>query len=121
MVLKNKYEDDEESGHKFIISGGEILELNQQHSECPPDTHIGMFMPKWMRDYRRNLQQTQENIQMTDATSNATTVTPTPAPIVIKAGGFDSKMPEGMSKFLPQILDSKKPDGKPECAIVAKK
>jgi hypothetical protein len=70
---------EEQGSSKFIISGGEVLELNNQlFAPPPPDTHVSAFMPKWQRDYRLSLQ-AQENNQMTETIDDATTVV---APVV---------------------------------------
>ena len=72
---EEEYPDDERS--QFIISGGEVLELNHQHSGQPVDTHVSGNMPKWMQDYRRSLQ-AQEKAMTDEIRDDATTIVPTP-------------------------------------------
>ena len=204
--MTHDFDDDEEYYSKTIISGGEVLELNHQHSGQPVDTHVSGNMPKWMQDYRRSLQ-AQEKAMTDEIQNDATTIVPTPViytnefvvfvgletlheyevqrffaeqekklrtdellseevkkaladldvefsdkfrtvdakieeiRLTIKkevlalghsvkggyctaqyrkgaAGGYDTKMLDGMAKIIPAILEAKKKDADPTCAFV---
>ena len=205
--MTHDFDDDEEYYSKTIISGGEVLELNNEHfAPRPVDTHVSGNMPKWMQDYHKLLQAQEKT--MTDVILNdVTTIVPTPViytnesialagletlreyetqrffaeqekklrtdellseevkkaladldvefsdkfrtvdakieeiRLTIKkevlalghsvkggyctaqwrkgaAGGYDTKMLDGMAKIIPAILEAKKKDADPTCAFV---
>ena len=44
---------DEDLGHRFSISGGEVIDLDEQAAPHPISTSTSFNMPTWMRNYRK--------------------------------------------------------------------
>ena len=55
--LTEHWDDEEDFGHHFIVSGGEVVDLNEKVPPQPIDTSIRFNMPVWMRNYRKALKE----------------------------------------------------------------
>jgi len=51
---------DEDYGHRFIVSGGEVVDIDEQVPPHPIDLSITSNMPAWMREYRKELRKQME-------------------------------------------------------------
>ena len=188
-IERNKLFDDfdEDYGHRFIVSGGEVVDIDEQVPPQPIDLSITSNMPAWMRNYRKAqvkkmtdtkvenmlyqlhdceqslvaLQLKQQELidqmipaevkqaiadihaefdpRMSIAAANVENIKQLIKTEILmlgrtvenefyqvqwkkgRAGGFDTKMLEGMARLIPQLNDARKPDGEPTVSFNPKK